>query len=220
MVKGKKAGKAKIVIVSKKNKRIKTTIMVSVQKNKKEKKKPSYTVNPPVTQKPENPVVPVVTPEPPKHSPEPPKEPVNDINIFDCLSEMYFDIITKEFTAMINAGTVHRIAIDLTDCTSMSDSEKQILTGLIFQRYGKETIQKTMEELKAEGSIVEDDTYGFVFQGGVFIKICELEKDSSGFSFRISCAVNGLSAKGFDHCRAFVNKDNKWYYKLDGKLLS
>lgn len=220
VVRAKKAGKTKIVIASKKNRKIKTIVMVMVQENKKEEKKPSYTVNPPVTQKPENPVVPVVTPEPPKHSPEPPKEPVNDIEAFDHLTGMYFDIISKEFTSMINADTVNQIAIDLTDCMSMSDSEKQVLTGLICEKYGKETMQKTMDELKAEGSIVEDDTYGFVFQGGVFMKIRELEKDSSGFSFRISCAVNGLSAKGFDHCKAFVNKDNKWYYKLDGKLLS
>lgn len=220
VVKGKKAGKAKIVIVSKKNKRIKTTVTVTVQEYKKEKKKPSYTVNPPVPQKTENPVAPIVTPEPPKHSPEPSKEPVNDIETFDCLSEMYFDIITKEFSAMINAGTVNRIAIDLSDSISLSVSDKQILAGLIAEKYGKETVQKTKDELKEEGSIVEDDTYGFVFQGGVFIKIHETEKDSSGFSFRISCVVNGLNANGFDRCKAFVNQDNKWYYKLDGKFLA
>ncbi|MCI9538798.1 MAG: hypothetical protein HFG35_11120 [Eubacterium sp.] len=220
VVRAKKAGKAKIVIASKKNKRIKTTVMVMVQENKKEKKKASYTVNPPMTQKPENSVVPVVTPEPPKHSPEPPKEPANDIETFDHLTGMYFDIISKEFTLMINAGTVNQIAIDLTDCISMSDSEKQILAGLISEKYGKRTVLKTMEELKAEGSIVDDPAYGFVFRGGVFIKIREMEKDSSGFSFYVSCAMNGLSLNAFTHCKAFVDKENKWSYKLDGKLLS
>lgn len=227
VVKGKKSGKTKIVIVSKKNKHIKTTVMVTVQKNKKEQKKSHDTVNPPVAQKPEKPVVPIVTPEPlkdtpepPEYSPEPSKEPQNDTETFDRLSEMYLDIITKEFTTMINAGTVNRIAIDLSECISLSDSDKQILATLISEKYGKETVQKTMAELKEEGSIVEDNTYGFVFQGGIFIKILETEKDSSGFSFRISCAVNGLSGNGFDQCKAFVNKDSKWNYKLGGKVLS
>ena len=220
VVRAKKAGKAKIVIASKKNKRIKTTVMVMVQENKKEKKKPSYTVNPPVTQKPENSVSPVITPEPPEHPPAPSKEPADDIETFDHLTGMYFDIISKEFTRVINTGIVNRIAIDLSECTSLSDSDKQILTGLISETYEKETVQKTMDELKAEGSVGEDDTYGFVFQGGAFIKIREMERDSSGFFFQISCAVNGLSADGFDHCKAFVNRDNKWYYKLDGKFLS
>lgn len=220
VVRAKKAGKAKIVIASKKNRQLKTIVMIIVQENKKEKKKTSYTVNPPMTQKPENSVVPGVTPEPPKHSPEPPKEPANDIETFDLLTGMYFDIISKEFTLMINAGTVNQIAIDLTDCISMSDSEKQILAGLISEKYGKGTVLKTMEELKAGGSIVDDPTYGFVFQGGVFIKIREMEKDSSGFSFYISCAMNGLSSNAFAHCKAFVGKDNKWYYKLGDKLLS
>lgn len=216
VIKAKKTGKAKITIVSKKNKRVKTTVMVVVQEVKKEKKKLAYTADPPVTQT----AIPVDSPQPPKFSPEPSKEPAEDTETFDRLPEMYQNLIFDEFSLMIKTATVNRIAIDLSECSSLSDSDKQILTGLISEIYGKETVQKTMDELKAEGSVVDDDTYGFVFQGGAFIKIREMERDSSGFFFQISCALNGLHAKGFTRCKAFINKDNKWYYNLDEKFSS
>lgn len=231
LVTAKKPGTAKIEVVSKKNKSIKTTVTVMVQAEKKDDKT-SGSVNSPSTQKPENsavptatsvataaatPTAPAVTQTPP--SQEQPSELPDDTATFDSLQEVYSDIVLKEFSIMVNTGTVDWIALDLSGCKDMSDSDKQSLAGVISETYGKETVLKTIEELKEEGSIVEDSMYGSVLQGGVLITISESEKDSSGVSFGISCMANGLAAKGFARCTASV-QNGKWVYKLDGKMLA
>lgn len=199
VVKAKKAGKTKIVIASKKKKSIKTTVTVTVRENTKKNEKPADS----------------------KNEPTPPKQPSEQAEVsgFDSLPEMYLDIILNKFSMMADTSTVNWIAVNMEDSKNLSASDKQTLTGLISKKYGKETMQKTRDELKDEGRIVYNTMYGFVIQGGVLIGISETEKDSSGFSFGISCSVTGLYGRGFSGCKA-VMKNNKWTYTLGAESRS
>lgn len=222
LVTAKRTGTAKIDVVSKKNKGIKTTITVIVQAKKKDSGT-SDAVNSPSVQKPESSVMPTATPgatatatQTPL-SQEQPTEAPDHTEKFNDLQEVYSDIITKEFFLMVSDGTVDWVALDLSECKDMSDSEKQSLAAFISETYGKETMLKTYEELKEEGSIVVDSMYGAVLQGGVLITISESEKDTTEVSFEIGCMANGLTGKSFANCTASIQND-KWVYKLDGKI--
>lgn len=221
VVKAKKAGTAKIVIVSKKDKEIKTTVTVKVQKNTKNNSKPSTTVNPPVTQNTVTPAptIPVQTPTPTVQPAEQSPEPTSEPKMFDNLQDLYFDIIVNNFSSKLNSETKSQIAINLADAGSLSDSDKQNLVDLIFGQYGKKTIQKTFDELKEEGIIVNDSTYGFIIKDTVLIQIRETEKDPSGVTFNISCTVHGLDGVGYDGCKA-LKQNGKWICQLGKKPLS
>lgn len=233
LVTAKKTGTTKIDVVSKKNKSIKTTVTVTVQAKKKDDKT-SGAVNSPSVQKSESSAAPTVTPTttpaatatatptapaatqtPP--SQEQPSEVPDPTETFNTLPEVYSDIISKEFSLMVSAGTVDWVALDLSECKDMSDSDKQSLAAFISETYGKEAVIKTSDELKKEGSIVTDNVYGFVVQGGVLITICESEKEASKVSFEIDCMANGLTGKSFADCTASIQND-KWVYKLGGKI--
>lgn len=243
VVRAKKAGWTKVTIAARKNRGIKTTVKVVVRAKKKtagktgsvadrERKLSVGSSMPHVA--PESPASspapsfePVGEPskdpsnEPSKEpSKEPSDEPQEEIRLFGSLPEMYFDMMERQFSLALREATVSRIVVDLSDCANLSDADKADLSDRISREFGKETVQKTMDELKADGVMVEDATYGFVFRESVFIKISEGEKDSQGFDFRIHCALNGLSASGYSQCRAFAGQDNTWYYTLDGRYLS
>lgn len=232
LVTAKKSGTAKIDVVSKKNKSIKTTVTVIVKTKKKDGgtsgavNSPSPTVTPTAlptatpgaaaTATPTvSPTAPAATQTPP--SQEQPSEAPDTVETFNNLQEVYSDIISKEFSLMVADGTAEWVALDLSECKDMSDADQQSLAALISETYEKETVLKTYDQLKSEGSIVEDSTNGAVIQGGVLITICESEKDAAGVSFEIGCMANGLAAKRFTKCTASVQND-KWVYKLDGKI--
>lgn len=228
LVTAKKPGTAKIDVVSKKNKSIKTTVMVTVKTKKKDGgtsgagNSPSPTVTPtalptatPGATATATPTAPAATQTPP--SQEQPSEAPDTAETFNNLQEVYSDIISKEFSLMVTDGTVDWVALDLSECKDMSDADQQSLAALISGTYEKETVLKTYDQLKNEGSIVEDSTNGAVIQSGVLITICESEKDATGVSFEIGCMANGLAAKRFTKCTASVQND-KWVYKLDGKI--
>lgn len=230
LVTAKKTGTAKIDVVSKKNKSIKTTVTVTVQAKKKDESSaaptetstaipgaaatatPTATPGATATA---TPTAPAPTQTPP--SQEQPTEAPDQTETFNDLQEVYSDIIAKEFSLMVSDGTVDWVALDLSECKDMSDSEKQSLAAFVSETYEKETVLKTSDELKKEGSIVTDSVYGFVVQGGVLITISESEKDASGVSFEIGCMANGLAGKSFANCTASIQND-KWVYKLDGKI--
>ena len=229
LVKAKKAGRAKIVIISRRNRKIRTTVIVTVKDKKivnsqpRVSQEPQNTVVPDQEQKTSEPsadktLQPTVSPAP-VLTPTPPPEqtPMPDTKGFDQISDMYLDMISEQFPLMLTDGTVDTIALDLTDCKSMTDADRQALADQIKGKYGKEAVQKTFAQLKEEGSIVDDSTYGFVFAGGVLITVSETEKDASGYTFQISCVASGLSAKHFTDCKALLAGD-KWTYELGGKI--
>lgn len=220
VVKAKKAGTAKIIIVSKKDKGMKTTVTVKVQKNAKNNSKPSTTVNPPVTQNTLTPTTPVHTPtpsvQPTEQPPKPPVQQTPEPKMFDTTQDLYFDIIVNNFSLKLSESS-SQIAIDLAGAGSLSDSDKQNFANRISRQYEKKTIQKTFDELKEEEIIVADDTYGFIIKDTILIKIDETEEDSSGITFNISCIVHGLNGIHYNDCKA-IKQNGKWIYQ-SGKLL-
>lgn len=227
VVRAKKAGRAKVTIAARENRKIKTSVTVVVRAKQKiagkagsaadrGQKLPAVSSTSAVASESPAPS-PAPSSEPSK---EPSGEPQKEIRLFGSLPEMYLDVVERQFSLALCDGTVSRIVVDLSDCANLSDADKADLVGRISQKFGKETTQKTMDELKADGSIVEDAMYGFKFREGVFIKISEGAKDSQGFDFHIHCALNGLSASGYSRCRAFAGQDNAWHYTLDGRYLS
>ena len=219
VVKAKKAGTAKIVIVSKKDKGIQATVTVKVQKNN---SKPSATANPPVTQNTVTPTIPVQTPTPSVQPTEqPPKPPVGQTpepKMFDTLQDLYFNIIINNFSVKLGESS-SQIAIDLAKAGSLSDSDKHNFADRISRQYEKKTIQKTFDELKEDGIIVTDDTYGFIIKDTVLIKIDETEEDSSGITFNISCTVHGLNGIHYNDCKA-LKQNGKWIYQSGKQLVS
>lgn len=223
VVRAKKAGRAKVTITAKKNRKIKTSVTVVVRAKQKIAGKAGSAADrgqklPAVSS------TSAVASESPAPSPAPSSEPSGElqkeIRLFGSLPEMYLDVVERQFSLALCDGTVSRIVVDMSDCANLSDADKADLVGRISQKFGKETAQKSMDELKADGSMVEDAMYGFVFREGVYIKISEGAKDSQGFDFHIHCALNGLSASGYSRCRAFAGQDNAWHYTLDGRYLS
>lgn len=215
LVKAKKVGTVKIIIASKKNRSVKTTVTVKVKKkeiiNKNDRsQKPDDSL---VVQSPGN----ALNPENPINTPKP-SEQENDTEETKKLPEMYLDIISNRFSLKLGSQ-IGLIALDLTNCRNLSDADKQTLTSLISAKYGRETIQKSFNELKEDGDIVDDDTYGYIFKDGVLITISEIEKEAWGFSFNIECMVNGLNAEAFINCKAYY-QDNKWTYELGEQLLA
>lgn len=218
VVKAKNKGKTNIIVTSKKDKSVKFKITVNVKDKEKEHDKLN-TPAPVNTAKPTETPVPSASPEPIK-TPNPPAETpgADEGRVFSNIPEMYADIISEQFKIMLPQNGDNIIALDLKDCSSLSDADRQSLADIVSSKYG-ETVIKTKEELLEEGKIVEDDTYGFKFDGGVLITIKDNKSGSNDFTFDIACTKNGLNAVFFDGCKAFA-KESGWKYELGKKGLS
>ena len=181
--------------------------------------KPTETPVPSASPKPTETPVPSASPEPIK-TPNPPAETpgADEGRVFSNIPEMYADIISEQFKIMLPQNGDNIIALDLKDCSSLSDADRQSLADIVSSKYG-ETVIKTKEELLEEGKIVEDDTHGFKFDGGVLITIKDNKSGSNDFTFDIACTKNGLNAVFFDGCKAFA-KEGGWKYELGKKGLS
>lgn len=214
VVKAKKAGKANITVTSKKNKAVKTTVTVKVKKADTGNTIEPDIVNTPV---PSGTPAPTVSPKP-EETPAPTNTPdADNSSKFNNIPEMYGDIISSKFS--LGLSQYSTIALDLKDCSILSDSDKQALVGMISEKYGKETVLKTKDELTEEGKIVQDSTYGFVFSDGALITIKEVKSESRELTFYIGYTHSGLNGIFFDGCTATQN-DNLWTYKLGRKGIS
>ena len=157
---------------------------------------------------------PTETPAPPVHTPD-----KDDGRVFNNIPEMYADIISEQFKNMIHEKNGDIIALDLKDCASLSDSDRQALMNIVSEKYGRETVIKTREELIEDGKIKDDSMSGSVFVGGVLITIKDNKAETPDFTFDINCFETGLKAIFFSECKA-VQKDSGWKYELGKKGLS
>lgn len=215
VVTAKKAGKAGITVTSKKNKAVKTTVTVKVKNADAGNITEPDTVNTPVPSSTPAPTAspkPEVTPTPPANTPD-----ADNSSKFNNISEVYGDIISSQFAVTLSQYST--VALDLKECPGLSDSDKQALVSMISEKYGKETVLKTRDELTEEGKIVQDSTYGNVFSDGTLITIKEVKSESQELTFDISYIHSGLNGAGFKGCTATQN-DSVWTYKLGAKFIS
>lgn len=218
VVRAKNKGKTSIIVTSKKDKSVKLKLTVNVKEKEKEYDKLN-TPAPVNSAKPTETPVPSASPEP-IETPTPPAETpgADEGRVFSNIPEMYADMISEQFKIMLPQNGDNIVALDLKDCSSLSDADRQSLADIVSSKYG-ETVIKTKEELLEEGKIVEDDTHGFKFDGGVLITIKDNKSGSNDFTFDIACTKNGLNAVFFDGCKAFA-KEGGWKYELGKKGLS
>ena len=236
VVKAKSIGTTEIIITSKKDKSVKVKVKVKRDKNIDNKNfnttpapenlnaatsvKPTEKLSPTASAKPtEKPsptasAKPTETPAPPVHTPD-----KDDGRVFNNIPEMYADIISEQFKNMIHEKNGDIIALDLKDCASLSDSDRQALMNIVSEKYGRETVIKTREELIEDGKIIDDSMSGSVFVGGVLITIKDNKAETPDFTFDINCFETGLKAMFFSECKA-VQKDSGWKYELGKKGLS
>ncbi len=226
VVKAKSIGTTEIIITSKKDKSVKMTVKVKVKRDKNIDNKNFNTTPAPEnlnaatsakpTEKPSPtaPAKPTETPASPVHTPD-----KDDERVFNNIPEMYADIISEQFKNMIHEKNGDIIALDLKDCASLSDSDRQALMNIVSEKYGRETVIKTREELIEDGKIIDDSMSGSVFVGGVLITIKDNKAETPDFTFDINCFETGLKAIFFSECKA-VQKDSGWKYELGKKGLS
>lgn len=215
IVKAVNEGKTKIIVTLKSDKKVKMTVNVKVHEKNSINNVPNSQGNDNKTG---------ITPAPvfsPSPLPEPtpsyiPPSPSPETELFGNTPQMYFDIISNQFTSMITDGVIDVVAVDMSACSSMSDSDKQSLISLIEGKYDKTVMQKTQKELEDEGSIVEDSTYGKLFKNGALITITETDNEPDNISFGITCYRNGLYVSGYINCKA--KHSDKWSYELGSKI--
>lgn len=216
VVKAKNKGKTNIIVTSKKDKSVKLKITVNVKQGK---EKENDKLNTPTATVHSDTPAPTVSPKPTETSTPPVQTPdVDESRVFNNIPEMYADIISEQFKIMLPQNGDNIIALDLKGCSSLLDADKKSLADIVSSNYC-ETVIKTKEELLEEGKIVEDDTHGFKFDGGVLITIKDNKSGSNDFTFDIACTKNGLNAVFFDGCKAFA-KEGGWKYELGKKGLS
>lgn len=133
------------------------------------------------------------------------------------LISLYYDVIAdiySEDTALNQ--DISLIALDLTECSNLIDSEKAALAYLISADYKKECILTSYVELVESGQI-EEETLSF--PDGILITIAVTKKGSKDFSFSIEKWRSGTGAIGYSSCTTKL-KSGKWSYELNGAWIS
>ncbi len=114
----------------------------------------------------------------------------------------------------LNSG-INIIALDLTEITNLSETDKEILLMKLYGMYGLEVKESTFDQLAEEGLINKEELY---FPTGIIITISnsEYKEDIETLRYDIRKWRSGLGAIGykgnakFDGEKWIISSENMW----------
>ncbi|MGN9165648.1 hypothetical protein ACTNDY_10280 [Tissierellaceae bacterium HCP3S3_D8] len=151
---------------------------------------------------------------------EAPSTPIDEIgpeNLEGTLVGMYIDVIDRlwETDPGLNGEDVKKIGFNLSELTNLTKEEKEQLIDIVAEKYEREPLVGTFDELSKEGYIagVEGWSDGIL----ITIKVTKVGKDN--FTFDATKWRSGDGAYYFFNCKGIL-KDGSWSYRIGEEAIS
>lgn len=114
-------------------------------------------------------------------------------------------------------GGITMIAFDTSEWTMLTEIETEIILAIVEEKYNREVVEGTFDELAEQKLIDKEDLY---FEKGILIEIkgIEINKDKDKIECSIKKWRSGLGAIGWD-AEAKLNKDT-WEITRSGMWIS
>lgn len=156
---------------------------------------------------------------------EAPSTPIDEVdsnnqttkNLEGTLVGMYIDVIDRlwETDSGLNGEDVKKIGFDLSELINLTKEEKEQLIDIVAEKYEREPLIGTFDELSKEGYIagVEGWSDGIL----ITIKVTKVGKDS--FIFDATKWRSGDGAYYFFNCEGIL-KDGSWSYRIGEEAIS
>lgn len=108
------------------------------------------------------------------------------------------------------------IAFDLSKTTNLSKSEKSALIYVLGNKYGKQAVSGTFEQLRNDGYIDKDL---LEFKNGILFSFEVTKQSENSFMFNAEKWRSGTGAYFFNDCKAKKVND-VWDYKIGSEAIS